>query len=582
MRKRLLRFIALISILFAASLYGNTKEAFAVTRGQLLHEIVNTLGIPKWEGKGHFMDIPPGHPYKAAAETALALGIILPSETFYPDIEATNAEALFFSLRAMGMRHEAKILRTLMQEKNTSDLPDYIFPYYIIAKTMSPKAPKALTSSPGETLTQPALSLLKQWLRACMAGLVWEKTFQGKRSTLTLHRENMGTPPAGWIVLLDSHSISPSIIELLKKNLSTETINVVSDAPQESGKISIGPFNHFAEAWMAAERTAKISGIEARIESYKAQETQALFWTAVRFSPDEALPQIVTAGEIAGKRLPISWIAQNTNAECAINGGFFNKTKIIGSLIVKGLPVSNPYGSRSSVGWDGKGNIYFARGDFLAKAVIENIEMPIDSFNKMETYDQTAIFTPHLWYYAAGIPDDAMEFVVRQGKIVEAKYSHLSNHLVPKDGYVLVARGRYASMLRQISKPAKVELKIQCADEQLGNVFYLLQAGPMILKDGAFCTGNEGFNSGILFNRHPRTIIGYDGSALHWIAIDGRDPWHSKGATLREAAEIAKSLGCKNALNLDGGGSSALWWQGNIINKPSGDIERPVPYALIF
>lgn len=165
------------------------KEAFAVTRGQLLHEIVNTLGIPKWEGKGHFVDIPPGHPYKAAAETALALGIILPSETFYPDIEATNAEALFFSLRAMGMRHEAKILRTLMQEKNTSDLPDYIFPYYIIAKTMSPKAPKALTSSPGETLTQPVLSLLKQWLRACMAGLVWEKTFQGKRSTLTLHRK---------------------------------------------------------------------------------------------------------------------------------------------------------------------------------------------------------------------------------------------------------------------------------------------------------------------------------------------------------------------------------------------------------
>jgi len=175
-----------------------------------------------------------------------------------------------------------------------------------------------------------------------------------------------------------------------------------------------------------------------------------------------------------------------------------------------------------------------------------------------------------------------MEFVIRAGRVTEERYSHLSNHLVPKDGYLLVARGRYASVLRQIPKPIDIKLVVQMADERLNDVSYLLQAGPMILKDGVFWSNNEGFSANTLLERHPRTIVGYDGAYLYWLIIDGRDPWHSRGVTLKEAATIAKKLGCHNALNLDGGGSSALWWQGNIINKPSGNIERPVPYALIF
>lgn len=580
MRKSFLSFTTIMMILLTA-LFCDMAAAVAVTRGELVHEIIKTLEIPYWEGEKYFVDIPPEHPAKAAAETALALGIILPNETFYPDLEATNAEALFFALRAMGLRHEAQIIEKLTPTENSLNIPDYIFPYYLIAEDITPEAPKDILSRPKDTLTQETLHQLMQWLRDCKAGLVWEKTFQGEKSSLTLHRENIGTPPTGWIISAEGQFNSLNL-EDLKASFSSQKLQVSSETTAMGKRITVGPFIHFAKAWKTAGKITRILNKEAKIETYKTQDSQALFWAAVRFLPQETSPKIITAGEIAGKRLPISWIAQNTGAECAINGGFFNKTKIIGSLIVRGIPISNPYGSRSAIGWDVKGNFHFARGDFKAKATIEDIDIPIDSFNEMKDHHQVALFTSHLWYYATPIPDDAMEFVVRKGKITEEKYSHLSNHLVPKDGYLLVARGRFASILRQIAKPADIDIKVQMADEIMKDVSYLLQAGPMILKDGTFCANNEGFSANTILERHPRTIVGYDGVNLYWLIIDGRDPWHSRGTTLKEAALIARELGCHSALNLDGGGSSALWWQGNIINKPSGNIERPVPYALIF
>ena len=76
-------------------------------------------------------------------------------------------------------------------------------------------------------------------------------------------------------------------------------------------------------------------------------------------------------------------------------------------------------------------------------------------------------------------------------------------------------------------------------------------------------------------------MLGHDGQRVWWIVIDGRDSWHSQGATLEEARKLAYSLGLKEALNLDGGGSSALWLDGALVNHPPGGEERPLPYALV-
>ena len=90
---------------------------------------------------------------------------------------------------------------------------------------------------------------------------------------------------------------------------------------------------------------------------------------------------------------------------------------------------------------------------------------------------------------------------------------------------------------------------------------------------------------------HPRTAIGYsrNGKFLYIVVVDGRQPFYSEGVTLAELAQLMLNLGAHDAMNLDGGGSSALVVRGadgspRVLNSPI-DLyipgrERPVANHL--
>ena len=68
--------------------------------------------------------------------------------------------------------------------------------------------------------------------------------------------------------------------------------------------------------------------------------------------------------------------------------------------------------------------------------------------------------------------------------------------------------------------------------------------------------------------RNPRTAIGYTkDNKFIMITADGREG-SSIGLTLTELAQYMKKLGCVNAMNLDGGGSTVMYVKGSIANKP--------------
>jgi ABC-type multidrug transport system ATPase subunit len=87
--------------------------------------------------------------------------------------------------------------------------------------------------------------------------------------------------------------------------------------------------------------------------------------------------------------------------------------------------------------------------------------------------------------------------------------------------------------------------------------------------------------------RHPRSILGVNaaGDRLWLVTIDGRQKGYSEGASFAESALILQALGAANAINLDGGGSTALVFRDpvrgpQVLNRPiqSGipGTERPV------
>lgn len=115
----------------------------------------------------------------------------------------------------------------------------------------------------------------------------------------------------------------------------------------------------------------------------------------------------------------------------------------------------------------------------------------------------------------------------------------------------------------------------------------LLQAGPLLVHDGeaAFRPGEdaEGFTAGawqfdsdITAGRHPRAALGVDGDRLLLVACDGRSRADA-GLTMDELVEVMRVLGARDALNLDGGGSTTLVAGGRLRNRPRAAPGVPEP-----
>lgn len=110
-----------------------------------------------------------------------------------------------------------------------------------------------------------------------------------------------------------------------------------------------------------------------------------------------------------------------------------------------------------------------------------------------------------------------------------------------------------------------------------------IQAGPVLIKDGQI---NISSDEELFFNTkipgvHPRSAIGVDKDGnIILCVVDGRQ-MESRGVDLNELAIIMRDIGCINALNLDGGGSSAMVVKGKLINRPAGMVaEREVMSAI--
>ncbi|MCC5670895.1 phosphodiester glycosidase family protein [Nostoc sp. CHAB 5784] len=84
--------------------------------------------------------------------------------------------------------------------------------------------------------------------------------------------------------------------------------------------------------------------------------------------------------------------------------------------------------------------------------------------------------------------------------------------------------------------------------------------------------------------RNPRTLAGISArGTLLLVTVDGRQPGKSVGASFEESARIMRSLGATDALNLDGGGSTTLTINQQLINRPSDSTgERPIADAIII
>ena len=116
----------------------------------------------------------------------------------------------------------------------------------------------------------------------------------------------------------------------------------------------------------------------------------------------------------------------------------------------------------------------------------------------------------------------------------------------------------------------KVIYEDQISAEQLVNdgVVNLLAFGPVLVENGEIAVDTN-TEVGQAMASNPRTAIGMIDENHYIIVVsDGRTS-ESEGLSLYQLAEVMKSYGAKIAYNLDGGGSSTLYFNGQVINKPT-------------
>ncbi|ROS27927.1 phosphodiester glycosidase family protein [Cellulomonas sp. PhB150] len=108
-------------------------------------------------------------------------------------------------------------------------------------------------------------------------------------------------------------------------------------------------------------------------------------------------------------------------------------------------------------------------------------------------------------------------------------------------------------------------------------VWNTLSFGPSLLDDGQVAAGIDDVEVDTNFGNHsiqgaqPRTAVGViDDNHLVFVVVDGRSTGYSAGVTMTGLAEIMQGLGATTAYNIDGGGSSTMVFDGELVNDPLG------------
>jgi len=153
---------------------------------------------------------------------------------------------------------------------------------------------------------------------------------------------------------------------------------------------------------------------------------------------------------------------------------------------------------------------------------------------------------------------------------------------IPPKNVVVVGNGAGKKFLEKLAPGDRITCSIGLSPSP-GKILQAVGGGPRLLRDGKISieAEEEGIAASFVTTRHPRTAFGYNGEHIFLVTVDGRQPGYSAGMNLTELADFMLKLGVREALNLDGGGSTTMWARGEIRNRPSDGRIRPIANAVM-
>lgn len=296
----------------------------------------------------------------------------------------------------------------------------------------------------------------------------------------------------------------------------------------------------------------------------------------------------------AGGREPLLDMLKRKSAVAGINADFFPWTgDPLGAMILDGELLSLPAANRSLFAW-GPSHAEFGRLIFAGKAYGEGDAMLVLSGVNQECEEGRVVLnTPAAGSAMAKEPGTHLKLrlsdKIKPNGEVTAEVIEISANMksipVPPGEVVLTALGSSEAAMLRLAQGKTVRLVTNTRGMEMADITQAVSGGPALVRDGE-SVGEaqlEGFGEKFATDRHPRTAVGTaaNGDVL-LVTVDGRQEGISRGMSLPELSDLMRQLGCSDAINLDGGGSTTMAIHGIVVNRPSDPTPRPVSNALLL
>jgi len=497
----------------------------------------------------------------------------------------------------------------------------------LTSTTASPQA-----SSSGLPLGEPGLKETRT-IKQITPGVTYTRIVRGRQSnrdfyTVDVAFEADRAAAEQVAARLEADGYDPVIVEVAQR---------APDDPMGGSLgylVRVGSFGTQAEAdALRAGLTAKgYTGLRTVYTGEDGGETTGPWVVHVlRIDPDsyDGTLQPELATEVVPGRETLTSISSRTRSQAAINGGYFvieaadgTPGDLAGISMLEGKLVSEAVDGRTDLvlpKGDGAGADVATISDSLSATSSDGKTREVDGLNRkpgliracggdggdtpteLPKHDFTCtdpseliLFTPTFGQNTES--GTGAEAALNSSGRVTALRKYRGGQ-IPQDGSVLSGTGDGADWLSAHAQPGarvRVKTSFSAGGATLAGKTGVVNGGPRLLRGGnpditAYAEGfvypeDPEFYYRFGVRRNPRTMAGVTpGGDLLLVAVDGRRPGYSVGASFTEEAAIMDSLGAEEAVNLDGGGSTTMTLGTRLVTRPSDTTgERPIGDAVVL
>lgn len=312
---------------------------------------------------------------------------------------------------------------------------------------------------------------------------------------------------------------------------------------------------------------------ERKIEEFSNQKFLVNY---LHIDPKKAdiIPLISSKG--IGTREDLRQMIKNANCIAGINANYFDpSTNLPIDLVIKdGKVLSDKFGLRPAFIITYNDDVFIKRILVELNVFLEDILFLVKGVNT-NAKGEVLLYSEE---YSLTIPydSDKIYFLIQNNQIVDKDYYKK----VPENSLILAISRKYDKYLQNIDIGSKVSFSLNTNFPY--PIKHAVAAGPFLIENGKIiedaASEKQSYGNGIAYSKTTRTIIAItQDNKVDFIIIEGYN--NNPGMNYDMAVDFLLQKGYYAAMMLDGGGSSAMVIEHNVVNQ-DGEIQRGIPVGL--